>query len=64
MNQIFKITANYYHSVSNNIWDIQNLILDLSVFSVYGQGAVTAIYNRQIVIEWNFRPCWDWQNIL
>ena len=33
------MSANYYHSVSNKIWDIQNLILDLSIFSVYGHGA-------------------------
>ena len=25
-------------SVSNKIWDIQNLILDWSIFSVYGRG--------------------------
>ena len=33
------ISSNYYHSVSNKIWDIQNHILDLSIFSVYGHGA-------------------------
>ena len=31
--------ANYENNVSNKFWDIQNVILDLRIFSVYGHGA-------------------------
>ena len=33
------IYANYANGVSINILDIWNIILDLSIFSVYGDGA-------------------------
>ena len=38
-NIVFILSTNHLNIVSSKIWDIQNLILDLSIFSVYGHGA-------------------------
>ena len=34
---ILFIFANYWNNVLNEIWDIWNLIINWSIFSVYGQ---------------------------